>query len=1009
MRFLTNVLVLISLSFPLLSIGQIKDQYKHKSYLTQNATERQVLTEICNAKNIDVNSLSVNQSKKSHNGFIHKKITQSHQGLTVFGTSYIIHSHGEKVISSNGYLAEAIDINLIPKIDASRAMSIAKNELPSEKYLDDRVDPVELMIIDKAFPEVSNQYNLVYKVEVYAANPLNKKVFFIDAHDGSIFLDLPGFAHDSTPAIAQTKYYGSQEIITESTENGNYILQDLTRGDGITTLNSDLTPFTNNSTNWDLTNTDQDEVALDAHYATEQFYDMMLERFNWDGLDGNGLSMNPVVHANGGNNYVNAYWDGNNAWFGNGDCHRGPLTTLEVVAHEFMHGITDYTSDLIYSFESGAINESMSDIFGKAVEYYYDPGNFKWTIGESFLLSDYIEPFRYMDDPNRKNMPAYYKGNFWRDGGGVHQHSAIGNLWFHILVEGRSDTTELGDPFQVSGIGMDKAIEIVWQVQSNYLTPTATYHDMYQSSIDVATALYGDESPELNDVIEAWKAVGLPQISVGSSALQHDIALQFDYIPQRQCRRNEYLPFTAKLVNYGTEDIPDSSGLLLFLNDNNNDSDAIEIFESIKSGESLSISFDSILYLTEPGRYSLSGWARYELDQNESNNNYNLRPYRLDNYDPLYNSLEYDIVDIDTRCFTDSITFDVYIKNLSCHTIEANSQISYIVYDDQLEIIKEKTITLEEDFLSGQRFTVPEFILGEYTTLSIEAYSQNNPAIDRIPEESEIDYRKEIIGEYYNDLSDLERNEEELEIFKVDNLVDYQDQLYIAKSGGTQEELFYPCPEEANDFQSVGGYHNGFGSVAACVDMSGNTNPVLAFDLVQFRDESDVIPEFENLRTRAKISWGDEADEYIIIEGLEEGVEENITVPLAPNYKGVISLEFVHLTGTWYNSNNPDPYFEYDVNMIRNLEIKNVNSTYDPIAAEEIFISPNPGNGVFHLNSPYEIEKIDVTDLHGKIISTTINESNILNIQSAENGYYILRLYLKDGQQITKSIININN
>lgn len=1002
--------VFIALLLPIISSSQTKDEYRNRIYTSKDVTENELIQEICNAKKIKPSEFITEQTRRSNNGFIHKKFTQSYKGLKVFGTSYIIHSQADKVMSSNGYLAPSIQINTTPKIDIASAERIAKKELPSSEYFDDRVDPIELMIIDNAFPKISGNYNLVYKVEVYAADPIDKKIFFVDAINGDIILSLPGLAHESTPAIARTKYYGEQEIITESLGDGNYILQDLTRGDGITTLNSDLTPFINNSTNWDLTNSNQDEVALDAHYATEKFYDMMLERLNWDGLDGNGLSMNPVVHANGGSNYVNAYWDGNNAWFGNGDCHRGPLTTLEVVAHEFMHGITDYTSDLIYSFESGAINESMSDIFGKAVEYYYDPDNFKWTIGESFLLTDLIEPFRYMDNPNRKNMPAFYKGNFWSDGGGVHRHSAIGNLWFHILVEGKNDIAENGDAYTVNGIGMDKAIEIVWQIQSNYLTPTSTYHDMYESSLAVTTSLYGDESPELNDVLEAWKAVGLPQTSVGSNALDHDIAVQVEFIPQRQCRKDEYLPFAIKLVNYGTQNIPDSSGLMLYVEDAQGNESEIEIIEPINSNESLTVDFDSTFYLVEAGRHYITAYTNYDLDQNSSNNNYNLRPYRIDNFDPIYNTLDFDIIDVATPCFTDSITFDVLIKNWSCNTIERNSVINYIIYDDQLNVIQEKTIVLENDLLSGERFTVPEFVIGNYPILSIEAFTDNNPNIDRIPEEVEVDYRREIVGEYFNDLSDLERNENELEIFKVDNLVEYNSNTYIAKSGGTQEELFYPCPNDADDFQSVSGYHNGFGSIATCLDLSEMENPIVAFDLVQFRDDSDLLPEFENLRTRAKVSWGEHEDEYVIIEGLEEGVEENIVIPLESNFKGAISIDFVHLTGTWYNSSNPDPYFEYDVNMVRNLEFKNVNNSTNLKLSNEIQIAPNPGRGLYRINSSHDILEIGIINLQGmEVLHKKIENDNTFDITELSDGYYIIKLLLEDGRKVSKSLIQITN
>ncbi|MEZ4933141.1 MAG: M4 family metallopeptidase [Saprospiraceae bacterium] len=110
------------------------------------------------------------------------------------------------------------------------------------------------------------------------------------------------------------------------------------------------------------------------------------------------------------------------------------MTTLEVVGHEFTHGIVDYTSSLIYSNES-SMNESMADIMGKALEYESDPANFSWELGHSFHLSPEAKPSR-LDDPKSVEMPAYYGGEFWYDGGGV-CNSAISSLWFVMLVDGR--------------------------------------------------------------------------------------------------------------------------------------------------------------------------------------------------------------------------------------------------------------------------------------------------------------------------------------------------------------------------------------------------------------------------------------------------------------------------------------------------------------------------------------------------------------------------------------------
>ena len=984
------------------------DTYGSKVYLTNNTSVEAALQDLRNDLKLPVDALRSEKTSTSMEGILHEKYQQYYLDIPVYGSKYIFHSKSNVMLSSNGYLARDIAISTTPTLSKSKAEEIAYSHSKGKHFHRDRIESTDLVIIDRAFPNISNEYALTYKVEVYSSDPVDKNIYFIDAHTGEKAVQLPGLIHNATPAIAHTKYHGEQEIITESQDDGSYLLQDLTRGDGITTYNHDFTPFRNQSTEWDLTNSDKDEVALDAHYATEKFYDMMLQRFNWDGLDGDGKSMNPVVHVGGGANIVNAYWDGHYAYFGDGDCHRGPLTTLEVVGHEFMHGITDYTSDLIYSFESGAINESMSDIFGKAVEYYFAPDEFDWKIGESFLLTDFLEPFRYMDDPKRKNMPSYYKGQNWTDGGGVHRHSAIGNLWFHLLVEGRSDTTEIGTQYEVTGIGMDKAIEIVWQVQSNYLTPTSGYSDMYESSLIVTSAMFGEESPELADVIEAWKAVGLPQLGPGSSSFQYDIGVQIDYIPQRQCLRNEYLPFTVRLVNFGTEDIPDSAGIELFVDDpSGNANQSFEIFDPIQSGESIAITFDSIAYLVEPGRVYLSASALFELDENLGNNNYNLRPYRIDNYDPDYNSLEYEFVDVHRSCFDDSIHFDVYIENLSCNPLATNTRINYTVFDEGGDTLKENFYILDKALPSGERFTTADFVIGDYFEIGLDAYTTTNTAIDRIPYVEEFNTQLKIVGNYFNDLSDLDKNLNELEIFRIENIVEYNGNQYFAKGGGTNEEVFYPCPEDIQDFQSIQGYHNGYSNISACVDLSEIDNPILSFDLIQFRDESDDLPELESLRCRAKITWGTGANDYLVIDDQQEGIEVNHKINLPNNFVGTFSIEFVNLTGTFLGS-NVETYLSYDVNMIRNLEIKTSTSTSDQIKEDEISISPNPGSGWYHIDSPYPIEKIKVVDIHGRTLTTLFDISNNkIDVTALDNGYYIFTLHLEDGSQISKPLIHI--
>ena len=101
------------------------------------------------------------------------------------------------------------------------------------------------------------------------------------------------------PSTAKTRYYGTKNIITDRIGARNFKLHDPTRGEGITVFRTDLNNFTNTSSSWDLTNSSQDEVALDAHYCSQEYYDMMKGAFEWEGLDGAGKALNVLVHNNG--------------------------------------------------------------------------------------------------------------------------------------------------------------------------------------------------------------------------------------------------------------------------------------------------------------------------------------------------------------------------------------------------------------------------------------------------------------------------------------------------------------------------------------------------------------------------------------------------------------------------------------------------------------------------------------------------------------------------------------
>lgn len=201
-----------------------------------------------------------------------------------------------------------------------------------------------------------------------------------------------------------------------------------------------------------------------------------------------------------------------------------PMVNLDITAHEFSHLIVSRngTGGLNYQGESGALNESFADMFAVSVEFYAND-NPNWTIGEDVWYGTWNMPnyMRNLADPNAGpeptggQQPDTYEGTYWvdpaseLDNGGVHINSGVGNYWFYLLSEGGSGTNDIGNSYSVEGITIQKAEQIAYAALMTGLTPTATYLDAYNATQQAAVNLYGEDSNEWQQVVNAWYAVGI--------------------------------------------------------------------------------------------------------------------------------------------------------------------------------------------------------------------------------------------------------------------------------------------------------------------------------------------------------------------------------------------------------------------------------------------------------------------------------------------------------------------
>ncbi len=431
-----------------------------------------------------------------------------------------------------------------PAITASDAFDNALKFAGAEKYMWE--DPLEEQRIKKMYnnPDTSlkpkgyltwiedfskgagdRKLHLAYAFNIYARSPLSRQMVYIDAITGKVLHSNSLIKH--TAATGHSRYSG---IVPFQTSNlgATYELYDSTRGSGVHTLNMNngssygaSTEYISVSNTWPMAI--PDTIALDAHWGAEMVYDYwktVQGRLSYDDADGILLQ---YVHYQSG--YNNAFWDGTEMTYGDGTgCGSGftSLTSLDVTGHEIGHGVCQYTANLVYASESGAMNEAFSDCWGATIENWADPHEVDavpkktWWIGEEIKCGN---PLREMDFPKVKGQPDTYGGVNWfnvvacvpsggNDECGVHNNSGVMNKWYYLVSQGGSGTNDVPNVYSVTGIGISEAANILYQTEL-VLSSTATYALMRTTSINTASTLYGPCSQEVITVTNAWYAVGV--------------------------------------------------------------------------------------------------------------------------------------------------------------------------------------------------------------------------------------------------------------------------------------------------------------------------------------------------------------------------------------------------------------------------------------------------------------------------------------------------------------------
>jgi Zn-dependent metalloprotease len=522
---LTTAAILIAVLLTQLASAQGRKDLQLKNYpslIVDNTNTPRGQAQGIFRKYFDWNAddeLKATKSWQDDLGYYHDSYQQYYRKVKVEGAIFIVHSLNNTIRTLSGEFKGIRNLNVNPSISAAQAFQEALNHVGATTYAWDKVKSAypgyqqpqgELVIIggsegDKHIP------TLAWKFDIYAATPLYRADVFIDAQTGRFVKEHQRIHTTNSPVSGTTLYNGTQNFTADYTGTA-YRLRQTSSGNGIETyslnngtdysLATDITSATNSFT--------ADPASNQAHFGAEKTYAYYKDIHNRNSFDNAGSKILSYVHYS--LNYVNAFWDGTRMTYGDGDgTNYKPLVSLDIVGHEITHGVTEYSSNLIYSGESGALNESFSDIFGEAVENF-GKGSNDWLMGCDIGVSG-CGAFRSMKNPNLYSDPDTYRGTYWYtgtgDNGGVHTNSGVQNKWFYIMVNGESGTNDIGSVYTVTGLGWDKAARITYRSLTVYLTSSSDFYAARKGAIQAAVDLYGAGSPEEIATTNAWYAVGV--------------------------------------------------------------------------------------------------------------------------------------------------------------------------------------------------------------------------------------------------------------------------------------------------------------------------------------------------------------------------------------------------------------------------------------------------------------------------------------------------------------------
>lgn len=432
------------------------------------------------------------KTHQSEDGRLMVRYQQRYQGIPVMGGELNVNTNENgDLYSLNGEVASNLTLSTLPNVDPEQAVQTAL-EGAAEWYEktpgEFAASTPELWIYNESLLRPSTRSaELVWRLEVTPRDSgmLMRELVLVNAQRGNISLHFNQVDTDWTFSgntdIRQDPEPASPDPETSIFFNDSQKVRTYTAKHGISLPGVLLCDQSQpNCTNGKKPHADA------AHTFAMGTYSLYQDKHNRNSIDNAGMAMVSTVHF--ASNYANAGWTGFQMIYG--DAYGFALAD-DVVAHEFTHGVTQYESNLFYYYQSGAINESFSDLWGEYYDQVNGLGNdtpaVKWLMGEDIsgmgTIRSMNNPPAY-GDPDKMSSTYYFVGAW--DNGGVHANSGVNNKAAYLMVEGG-----LFNSITVAGIGWDKTAAIYYEANTKLLSSGSDYSDLYYALQQACTNLIG--------------------------------------------------------------------------------------------------------------------------------------------------------------------------------------------------------------------------------------------------------------------------------------------------------------------------------------------------------------------------------------------------------------------------------------------------------------------------------------------------------------------------------------